>query len=259
MASDRPDAREPLRELIRRLHYGWVVAGAAFVALLIASGVRATPTILIGPLDDEFGWRVDQVSLAISINLVLFGLMAPFSAALMERFGMRRVVAVALAATAAGSALTIGMSALWQLTLLWGVVIGAATGCLSSPLAAVVATRWFVERRGLVTGLLSAAYATGQLIFLPVLAVVARADWRWASAAVAISAAAAVPVAVALLRERPADLGIAALRRARGGAAGRGPQPLRGDRRRAGRGAALAGLLAAGGHLLHLRRHHRRA
>jgi MFS family permease len=185
-----------------------VVAGAAFVALLIASGVRATPTILIGPLDEEFGWRVDQVSLAISINLVLFGLMAPFSAALMERFGVRRVVAVALAATAAGSAATIGMSALWELTLLWGVVIGAATGCLSSPLAAVVATRWFVERRGLVTGVLSAAYATGQLIFLPVLAVLARADWRWASAAVAISAAAAVPVAVALLRERPADLGI---------------------------------------------------
>ena len=101
------------------------------------------------------------------------------------------------------------MSALWQLTLLWGVVIGAATGCLSSPLAAVVATRWFVRRRGLVTGVLSAAYATGQLIFLPVLAVLVRdAGWRWASAAVAISAAAAVPVAVALLRERPADLGI---------------------------------------------------
>ena len=101
------------------------------------------------------------------------------------------------------------MSALWQLTLLWGVVIGAATGALSSPLAAVVATRWFVERRGLVTGVLSAAYATGQLIFLPILALLVRdAGWRWASAAVALSAAATVPVALALLRERPADLGL---------------------------------------------------
>jgi sugar phosphate permease len=185
------------------------VALAAFAALLIASGVRATPTVLIEPLGDEFGWGVDQVSLAISINLVLFGLMAPFSAAMMERFGVRRVVAVALAAVAAGSALTIAMSALWQLTLLWGVVIGAATGALSSPLAAVVATRWFVERRGLVTGVLSAAYATGQLIFLPILALLVRdAGWRWASAAVALSAAATVPVALALLRERPADLGL---------------------------------------------------
>jgi MFS family permease len=110
------------------------------------------------------------------------------------------VVTVALAAMAAGSAVTIAMSALWQLTLLWGVVIGAATGCLSSPLAAIVATRWFVERRGLVTGLLSAAYATGQLIFLPFLALLVRdAGWRWASAAVALSAAAVAPLAFWLL------------------------------------------------------------
>jgi predicted MFS family arabinose efflux permease len=209
VAPDRPDAREPVRELRRRPHYAWLVVAAAFAALLIASGIRATPTILIEPLDEEFGWRVDQVSLAISLNLVLFGLMAPFSAALMERFGMRRVVTVALAAMAAGSAVTIAMSALWQLTLLWGVVIGAATGCLSSPLAAIVATRWFVERRGLVTGLLSAAYATGQLIFLPFLALLVRdAGWRWASAAVALSAAAVAPLAYALLRERPADRGL---------------------------------------------------
>lgn len=194
----------------RRAHYAWVVAGAAFVALLVASGVRSTPTVLIDPLREEFGWGVDRISLAISINLVLFGLMAPFSAALMERFGVRRVVGVALAAVALGSAATVAMTALWQLNLLWGVVIGAATGCLSSPLAAIVATRWFVGRRGLVTGLLSAAYATGQLAFLPVLALITRElGWRWASGAVAITAALAVPLTVALLRDRPAELGLA--------------------------------------------------
>jgi len=186
---------------------GWLPASPSWRCS--SPGIRATPTILIEPLGDEFGWRVDQVSLAVTINLVLFGLMAPFSAALMDRFGVRPVVAVALGAVAAGSALTIAMSSLWQLDLLWGVVVGAATGCLSSPLAAIVATRWFVVRRGLVTGLLSAAYATGQLVFLPVLAVLARdLGWRWASALVAASAALVVPVALALLRERPADLGL---------------------------------------------------
>jgi sugar phosphate permease len=194
---------------LRRGHYAWVVAGAAFLALLVASGVRSTPTILIDPLQEDFGWGVDQISLAISINLVLFGLMAPFSAAMMERFGVRRVVAVALAAVALGSAATVVMTALWQLDLLWGVAIGAATGCLSSPLAAIVATRWFVTRRGLVTGVLSAAYATGQLVFLPILAVLTRElGWRWASGAVALTAALAVPLAWALLRERPADVGL---------------------------------------------------
>lgn len=192
-----------------RIHYAWIVAGVTFAVLLVASGFRAAPTVMIRPLEDEFGWGVDQISLAIAINLVLFGLMAPFSAACMERFGVRRVVGVALGAVAAGSAVTIAMNALWQLNLLWGVLIGAATGVLSTPLAAIVATRWFVARRGLVTGLLTSAYATGQLVFLPVLAIVTReAGWRWSAALVAILSAVAAPPAVALLRERPADLGL---------------------------------------------------
>ena len=186
-----------------------MVAGAAFVTLLVGSGLRSMPTVMIDPLGDEFGWRVDQISLAIAVNLVLFGLMAPFSAALMERFGVRPVVGVALGAVAVASAATVWMNALWQLDLLWGLVIGAATGCLATPLAAIVATRWFVTRRGLVTGLLSSAYAAGQLVFLPLLALVTReAGWRWAAGIVALVAAVAVPLAVSLLRERPADLGL---------------------------------------------------
>ncbi|MGD9572835.1 MAG: MFS transporter [Thermoleophilia bacterium] len=193
-----------------RIHYAWIVAGVTFAVLLVASGFRAAPTVMITPLRDEFGWGVDQIALAISINLVLFGLMAPFSAACMESFGVRRVVGVALAAVAVGSALTITMNSLWQLDLLWGVVIGAATGALSTPLAAIVATRWFVSHRGLVTGLLSSAYAAGQLVFLPVLAIVARdAGWRWAAALVALASGLAAPLAVLLLRERPADVGLA--------------------------------------------------
>ena len=186
-----------------------MVLAASFVVLLVAAGARATPTVMIDPLGDEFGWGVDQISLAIGINLVLFGAMAPFSAALMDRFGVRRVVVVALAAMAAGSTATIAMTALWQLDLLWGVVIGAATGCLSSPLAAIVATRWFVARRGLATGLLSAAYASGQLVFLPSLAFTTReAGWEWAAALVALAAAVCIPVSVLLIRDRPADYGV---------------------------------------------------
>ena len=117
----------------RRVHPAWVVLGAAFAVLLVAAGVRATPTVMIQPLGDEFGWGVDQIALAIGINLVLFGAMAPFSAALMDRFGMRKVIGTALTAMSLGAAATIWMTALWQLDLLWGVLIGATTGCLSSP------------------------------------------------------------------------------------------------------------------------------
>ena len=200
-------AHPPVRA--RRLHPAWVVLVASFAVLLVGSGVRATPTVMIEPLGDEFGWGVDQISLAVGINLVMFGAMAPFSAALMDRFGVRRVAVVALAAMAAGAAATIAMTSLWQLDLLWGVLIGAATGCLSTPLAAIVATRWFVVRRGLATGLLSAAYASGQLIFLPTLAFTTReAGWQWAVALVALAAAVCIPVTLLLIRDHPADHGV---------------------------------------------------
>jgi sugar phosphate permease len=188
--------------------YAMVVV-LAFLALFVASGVRAAPTVMITPLAEEFGWGVDGVSLAVGISLLVFALMGPFSAALMERFGIRWVAGGALAALAAGSGLTIVMGALWQLDLLWGIVVGAATGCLSSPLVALVGERWFAARRGLVTGLLSAAYATGQLTFLPLLAYLAReVDWRAAVGAVAAVAALCAPLFIALMREWPADVGL---------------------------------------------------
>jgi MFS family permease len=186
-----------------------VVVALAFLALFVASGVRAAPTVMITPLGDEFGWGVDGISLAVGISLVTFALMGPFSAALMQRFGIRWVAGIALGALALGSGLTILMGALWQLDLLWGVVVGAATGCLSSPLVALVSERWFVHRRGLVTGLLSAAYATGQLVFLPFLAYLAReVDWRAAVGLVAAVAALCAPLFIALMRERPGELGL---------------------------------------------------
>jgi MFS family permease len=147
-----------------------VVAGVTFVALVMTAGFRSVTAVLLVPLHEEFGWSHSTISIAVSVNLLLFGLGAPFAAALVERFGLRRVMVTALATIAAGSLLTIVMSAPWQLVALWGVVNGLATGAISVPLAAIVASRWFVRRRGLVTGLLTASNASGQLVFLPLLA-----------------------------------------------------------------------------------------
>lgn len=194
-----------------RLHYAWVVAGVTFLTLLLASGFRSTPGVLIVPLQDAFGWSRATISLAVGVNLVLFGLTGPFAAAAMQRFGLRRVVVAALALCASGSALTAVMRSAWQLVALWGVVVGLGTGCMASVLAATVASRWFVARRGLVTGALTAATATGQLVFLPLLASLVKAvGWRAVSLTVAGSALAAVPLVLALLRDSPADKGLRA-------------------------------------------------
>jgi MFS family permease len=195
-----------------RPHWAWLVAGASFVTLIGAAGFRAVPSVLIDPLHAEFGWPRATISAAVSINLVLFGLISPFAAALMDRLGMRRVVVGALVLVAAGSGLTVFMTASWQLLLCWGVLVGVGTGSMSMAFVATVTGRWFVRHRGLVSGILTAAGATGQLVFLPLVAALATAHgWRLPALVVAGAALAVVPLVLAFLRDHPADVGTTAL------------------------------------------------
>lgn len=191
------------------LHYAWIMAGMTFLVLLGASGFRSAPGILIVPLQEDFGWSRSTISLAVSINLLLYGFMGPFAAAMMERWGIRRVVTGALITVASGAALTTQMTSPWQLYLLWGVLVGLGTGSMATVLAATVANRWFVAQRGLVMGVLTAAGATGQLIFLPLLAWLAdRYGWQSVSIAVATATLTVIPLVLAFARNRPADLGL---------------------------------------------------
>ncbi|GAA1503918.1 MFS transporter [Dactylosporangium maewongense] len=196
---------------MKRLHPAWLVAAVAFVALVGAAGFRATPGVMLHPLHEEFGWSLGTISLAVSINLLLFGLTAPFAAALMERFGIRRVVAYALLLVSAGSGLTVFMRHSWELIALWGVLVGLGTGSMALAFVATVTGRWFVKRRGLVTGVLTAGGAAGQLVFLPLLALLVDSHgWRAAALTVAGAALVVVPLVLWRLRDHPADLGVTA-------------------------------------------------
>ena len=191
------------------LHYAWIVALVTFVVLLVTAGIRATPGLFMVPLETEFGWSRAVISAAVAINIALFGLIGPFAASAMDRWGMRRLVLAALALLAVSVGLTTRMHSQWHLTLLWGVCVGTGTGVTSMVLAAVVATRWFDKRRGTVLGALSAANATGQLVFLPLLAaVVERHGWRTAALIVSSAALIVFAVVLAFMRDRPEDLGL---------------------------------------------------
>lgn len=195
----------------RNLHYGWVIAATTFLTMLATAGAMGSAGVMIQPLHQEFGWDIADISAAMAVRLVLFGLLGPFAAAFMGHFGVRQVVTTALALIMAGIFASFFMREVWQLLLLWGVVIGAGTGMTALVLGATVATRWFSKRRGLVIGLMTASNATGQLIFLPILASLTEAyGWRAAlTLAVAIIASAMVLVAL-LMRDHPADLGLPA-------------------------------------------------
>jgi len=177
-------------------------------ALIAAAGFRSSTGALLEPLEEDFGWSRATTSGAVSLNLIVYGLTAPFAAALMERFGVRRVVAASLALVAAGSGLTLVMTEAWQLWLLWGFAVGIGTGSLALVFGAIVANRWFVRHRGIVVGVFSAASSTGQLVFLPAIAHLAEGPgWRWAAGLVTAFALALVPLVLWLMRDQPADVG----------------------------------------------------
>jgi MFS family permease len=193
----------------RRIHPAWTVAGVAFLALVGAAGFRAAPGVLMVPLQNEFGWSTTVLSAAVSINLVLFGLTAPFAAALMERFGIRAVTAVALLLIGAGSALTVFVTQSWQILLTWGLLIGLGTGSMALVFAATIANTWFAKSRGLVIGILTAGSAAGQLVFLPFIAALAQdPGWRQASLLIGAGALAVVPLVLMFLKNSPAEVGV---------------------------------------------------
>ena len=195
--------------MTRRIHRAWYVAAVTFLVLLAAASFRSTTGVLLEPLEAEFGWSRGVTSAAVSINLTLYGLTAPFAAAFMQRFQMRQVVVVALLLVAFGSGGATLISEQWQLLVTWGLAVGLGTGSIAVVFGAIVANRWFLKHRGLVTGIFSAASATGQLVFLPLYAWLAESvGWRWASVTTAGAAIALVPFAWWLLRDRPADVGL---------------------------------------------------
>ncbi len=192
-----------------RFHYAWVVVGITFLILLIGAGVRATPGVLIVPWEKEFGWSAATIGIAIAINIFLYGMIGPFAVAIIERFGLRTSVCGALLVLAVGTSATSAMQTPWQMMLLWGLVVGSGSGMVANVLGATVAGRWFGKRRGLVIGLLTASSATGQLVFLPILAhLTVSYGWRTVSFTVAGATLVLVPLVLLLLRDRPSDLGL---------------------------------------------------
>jgi MFS family permease len=192
-----------------RIHRAWWVAAVVLGALVAAAGFRSSTGALLEPLESEFGWSRSTTSGAVTANLVIYGLTAPFAAALMERFGIRRVVAASLLLVAVGSGLTTLMTQAWQLWLLWGLAVGIGTGAMALVLGAIVANRWFAEaHRGLVTGIFSAAGAAGQLVFLPGIAALAMGPgWRYAALVVTVAAVLLVPLVLLVVADHPADVG----------------------------------------------------
>lgn len=204
-----PYSSHRVKHLPKGMHYAWIIAAVTFLTLLTTAGIRSTPGVLIVPLEHEFGWSRATISLAVSVNLLLYGLMGPFAAAFFDRIGIRRTMAIALFLLAVGVSATTFMTKAWHLVMIWGIVVGCGTGMTAFSLSATVVNRWFSKSQGTVMGVLTASAATGQLLFLPLLASLSHHHgWRTAALSVACAAVVVLPLVLLLMRNNPHNLGL---------------------------------------------------
>jgi sugar phosphate permease len=207
-SSTNPGTSVVFRAASRRVHPAWIVASATFLILMLSASVRGVFGVLIDPLHDEFGWSRTSIATASTINLIVFGLMGPVAAALLVRFGLRRVTVASLATIAVGALIATLSTRPWHLWFAWGAVMGVGQSCVATVLAATVASLWFVERRAVVSGVLIAAGTAGTLVFLPVNRwLVDRYSWTSVSFVIAAACLLAIPLALLFIVDRPEDAG----------------------------------------------------
>ena len=193
----------------RGIHYAWVIAAVTFFAMLTTAAALGLPGAMLKPLSSEFGWPTDALSSVFAVRFALFGLLGPFAAVFIARFGLRRIMVTAACFIATAMLLATQVTQLWQLFLLWGLVLGCGTGLTALVLGAMVASRWFTERRGLVVGLFAASTATGQLIFLPIAAwMIEHMGWRFAVLPVFVACVIVAVLATLFMRDQPSDVGL---------------------------------------------------
>jgi sugar phosphate permease len=206
LIADNPQKRPPLS---LPFYYGWLVLGICFLTTLTSAGVRSSPSVLIHPLEAEFGWSRTLIASAVSMNLLLFGVAAPLSGYLIDRYGPRKVMMGSLLLLIVGVSGTVAMTEFWQFFLVWGVIVGLGAGGVGSVLTATVGTRWFVARRGLALGILGSASSTGQIIFLPFfMAMITFAGWRLGSMTLIFVAMILLPLIFLFMRDDPSDVGL---------------------------------------------------
>ncbi|MCP1146334.1 MFS transporter [Lysinibacillus endophyticus] len=193
---------------MKKLHYSWVILVVTFISIIVAGIIRSSSGIFIDPFETEFGWGRPAISFAFAVGLFLYGFSGPFMAAFVDIFGLKKMMLYSMAILTVGLSLTFVMNSEWQLILIWGVMLGIGSGLFLTVLSTQVANRWFVKRRGLAVGFLTAATATGQLVLLPVLAsFVENYSWRAAIALIfALSIAMLIIIAI-FMKSWPKDVG----------------------------------------------------
>ncbi|AHN22648.1 MFS transporter [Lysinibacillus varians] len=196
---------------MKRIHYSWFVLAITFFSIIVAGITLSSSGVFIGPFEQEFGWDRSIIAMAFAISLFLYGISGPFMAALLEVIGLKKMVLAAMIILVIGISFTLLMQQAWQLMIIWGFIIGLGASLFLTVLSPFVANHWFEKRRGLALGILTASTATGQLVLLPILAMmIENYSWRWAIALIIVLSSIMLMIIALFMKNKPMDVGLLA-------------------------------------------------
>lgn len=180
------------------LNQGWLVVAVLFFVVLVSAGSRSSFGIFLHPLLEQLESNRAAVSLAYTLNSIVFGVAQPLVGRALDRYGLRAVTLLSAAAMALGFALLPAVRDLGQLYLVYGALAGLGMAGTSTTVAFPVALRWIRQRRGPVLGVLAAAGMVGSFALVPgSMFLLLSIGWQgmlWALAGLAV--AVALPVAL---------------------------------------------------------------
>ncbi len=160
--------------------YGWVIVGVGIVITCVGFGAMATLSVFLQPMAEAMGWSRAGIALAAMVNFLCMGLGAFMWGALSDRLGTRAVVLSGGALLGLGMVLASQAATLLQFQLLYGVIVGVATGSFYAPLISTT-TRWFTQNRSLAVSLVAAGLSVGSTVMAPLSRwLISSYDWRTA-------------------------------------------------------------------------------
>lgn len=194
---------------IKKIHYSWVILIVTFLSVIVAAVTNTMSGVMMIPFEKEFGWDRASISGAFAICITLVGFSGPIIAGLYQKFTVKKIVIAGMGTLLLAIFLTTFMKQIWQLYLIWGIVIGLSAGVFLTILNAYVATTWFEKKRGVALGILTSASAVGQLVFLPLLAYIVESfSWRSAIYLIFSFGLLVYLLIIIFMKNDPSDIGL---------------------------------------------------
>ncbi len=191
------------------LFYGWIIVGIAIIGMTLAYGTRHSFSVFFPAILNEFGWSRGSTALMLSLNILVYGLTAPFAGFLVDHWKPRRVLLIGVVILSFTTASCAFATELWHFYILFGLLVPIGIALSGWPVLAPTIANWFTKKRGLALGIGGMGAGMSYVFSLFVEFVISQVGWHYAYIVIgALALVILIPLHMLLYHYRPQDKGL---------------------------------------------------